>query len=168
VLFDGECGLCNGFGQFTIKNDPKRRLRFAPLRSRYAQALLESRGRGNLLPSGKDANSRAVDSLVAIDGPRVWTRSSAVLRIYSRLKGPWFALSVLLVCPGWLRDPVYDLVAANRRSGRLRPNTCRLLTAEEAAGFIEQRSTGGLPPMGGSTTSDGSAVRTRDVSSGWS
>jgi len=42
VLFDGVCNLCNGAVIFILRNDPKRRFRFAALQSPPGQALLQT------------------------------------------------------------------------------------------------------------------------------
>ena len=40
VYFDGVCNLCNGFVQFLLKNDKRRRLSFAALQSEAGKSML--------------------------------------------------------------------------------------------------------------------------------
>jgi predicted DCC family thiol-disulfide oxidoreductase YuxK len=40
ILFDGYCGLCNRFVDFIIKQDTKRKIKFASLQSNFGQSVL--------------------------------------------------------------------------------------------------------------------------------
>src|SRR5882762_5499318 len=71
ILFDGVCNLCNGFVQFVIARDPAARFRFAALQSESARRLL----------ARLDGLAGLPDSIVLVDRGRVYTRSSAALRI---------------------------------------------------------------------------------------
>src|SRR3954463_2071863 len=79
ILFDGVCNLCNGFVQFVIARDPAARFAFAPLQSNTAAKLLN---RHRL-------TTPLADSVVLVEGDRVFTRSSAALRIARGLGFPW-------------------------------------------------------------------------------
>jgi predicted DCC family thiol-disulfide oxidoreductase YuxK len=46
---------------------------------------------------------------------KMYDRSAAVLNIARHLRFPWPVLAVFLLVPQFLRDPVYDLVARNRK-----------------------------------------------------
>jgi predicted DCC family thiol-disulfide oxidoreductase YuxK len=67
-----------------------------------------------------------VDSVVLIDEKGVHTRSTAVLRILSRLGAPWAVGVVFLLVPRWIRDAVYDWVARNRYRWFGRRDSCLL------------------------------------------
>jgi predicted DCC family thiol-disulfide oxidoreductase YuxK len=126
ILFDGVCNLCNGFINFLIDHDPDEHFRFAPLQWDGARALLESCGT-------IDTDMR---SIVLVDDSGCYSRSSAVLRIFSRLSGPWRYLRFLRFFPAWLRDPVYDLVARNRYRWFGRRDVCRVPTPELLGRFL--------------------------------
>src|SRR3954454_19099033 len=79
ILFDGVCNLCNGFVQFVIERDPGARFRFASLQSRAAAALL----------NGHLARGPIPDSVVLVEGDRVFTQSTAALRVARGLGFPW-------------------------------------------------------------------------------
>src|SRR5206468_9923908 len=79
ILFDGVCNLCNGFVQFVIAHDPAGRFQFAALQSDSARRLL----------ARLDGFDRFPDSVVLVDGGRVYTRSSAALQIARGLGWPW-------------------------------------------------------------------------------
>ncbi len=104
ILFDGSCNLCNGSVRFIIANDPDARFRFASLQSPAAAAALA--------PFGRSAES--FESIVLIDGGRLFERSEAALRIAAELRSPWPLARALLAAPSSLRDAVYDAVARNR------------------------------------------------------
>ncbi len=70
--------------------------------------------------------SGKLGSIALIVGGEVHARSDAVLRIFWGLPFPWKALSVFLLVPRCLRDPVYSLVARTRYRLFGRRATCRL------------------------------------------
>ena len=104
VLFDGVCTLCNGLVTFVIARDSAGQFQFGALQSRGAARVLDLHGAVEPLP----------DSLVVIDDGRVFTRSTAALRIARRLPFPWPLACAFLAVPRPLRDRIYDLVARRR------------------------------------------------------
>jgi predicted DCC family thiol-disulfide oxidoreductase YuxK len=124
VLFDGVCNLCNGSVVFIIRRDPRGVFRFAPLQSPAAAALLGERV--GALP----------DSLVLIENGRVYTQSTAVLRVARRLRQPWPLVSALIVLPAPLRDWLYAWIARNRYRWFGRREVCMVPTPELQARFL--------------------------------
>jgi predicted DCC family thiol-disulfide oxidoreductase YuxK len=126
ILFDGVCNLCSAAVRFVIARDPDRRFRFASLQSDAAAARLQpfAAARSN------------IDSLVLIEGGRLFTRSAAALRIARRLRYPWPLLSVLTVVPRPIRDWVYDMVARRRYRWFGRTTTCWMPTPELQERFL--------------------------------
>ncbi len=104
VLFDGVCNLCNGAVQFLLAHDPTGELRFAALQSDAGRAILAW--------AGLTADPYA--TMVFLERGKVYTRSTAVLRIARHLRRPWRWLAAALVVPAPLRDWVYDRLARNR------------------------------------------------------
>jgi predicted DCC family thiol-disulfide oxidoreductase YuxK len=74
---------------------------------------------------------------VLMDGGRVYTRSSAALRIAGGLRFPWSLARVQIVVPRPLRDWVYDLVARHRYQWFGRQDVCMIPTPELRARFLE-------------------------------
>ncbi len=103
VLFDGICTFCNASVRFLYYRDPQANLHFANQDSETGRALLARHGVGEDL-----------DALVLIDGGKVYSRSTAALRMLKYLRFPWPLLTVLLLLPAFIRDPFYDLIARNR------------------------------------------------------
>ncbi|GAB5521541.1 MAG: thiol-disulfide oxidoreductase DCC family protein [Rhodothermales bacterium] len=126
VLFDGVCNLCNTSVNYIIDHDPEGYFKVASLQSESAQALLDDYH----LPADY------LDSLVLVEGGRVYTRSTAALRIARRLQGGVQVLAVLLAIPEPLRDIVYAWVARNRYRWFGQRDTCRLPTPELQSRFL--------------------------------
>ena len=104
VLYDGDCPLCQRVVRFARRQDRAGRLRFLPLQSPQARALLARHG----LPTDR------IDSVVLIEADRLALRSTAVLRLCRHLSMPWPLLAGALVLPRSLRDRCYDFVARRR------------------------------------------------------
>lgn len=125
ILFDGVCNLCNGWVNFVIDRDPAGRFHFAPLQSDRARDLLDSA----TYPGD-------FDSIVLLDGGRVFEKSDAVLRITSKLSWGWPLLSILRVIPRTVRDSVYDFVARHRYSWFGRTDACHVPTEDLQSRFL--------------------------------
>jgi len=104
VLFDGNCKLCNNVVKFICKNDSRKIFCFIPLDSGRATEYLD---RYNI----KNVNK---GSVLLIQDEKIYTKSNAVLNILKYLDGLWPLLYVFIIVPGFVRDPVYDIVAKYR------------------------------------------------------
>lgn len=131
VLFDGVCNFCNASVHFIIDRDPAQRFRFAALQSEAAAGLLRSRG---VAPPQGDP-----DSIVLVEGERVYQRSTAALRIARRLRFPWPLLYAFVAVPRPLRDLVYRFIARNRYRWFGRSEECRVPTPELRSRFLVER-----------------------------
>jgi predicted DCC family thiol-disulfide oxidoreductase YuxK len=125
-LFDGVCNLCNGFVQFVIERDPPGRFQFAALQSEAARRILAVHG----------APSPLADSVVLIEEGRVYTGSTAALRIARGLRFPWPLVGVLLAIPRPLRDGIYAGAARRRYRWFGRREHCMVPTAATRSRFI--------------------------------
>lgn len=126
ILFDGVCNLCNASIDFVLKRDKKDRFRVGALQQ----------GEGKQLLSRFEAPPEYLDSLVLIEGDRIYFRSTAALRIAKKLPGLWPLLYGLIVFPRPIRDSIYDWIGRNRYRWFGRKDTCRLPTSEEKAKFL--------------------------------
>ncbi len=129
VLFDGVCNLCNGWVSFLVDHDPGAVLRFGSLQSPQARELLER--------AGKAADAAALESVVLVEGTRVYERSAAALRAIGHLGGGWRLFELLLAIPTPVRDAVYRAIAASRYRLFGRRETCRVPAAAERERFID-------------------------------
>lgn len=124
VLFDGECAFCDRSIKWIMAHDRAARLRFSPRQSPAGQRLLAAHG---LPPQG-------VESMILVEGARISTHSTAVLRIARLLPFPWSIAAALLIVPKPMRDIGYKAVAKRRRSLAAQ---CSVPTAEERARILE-------------------------------
>ena len=125
ILFDGVCNLCNGSVRFVLARDRQRRFRFASLQSAAAAQLLAGRPPGAI-----------GDSIVLVEGERIYQQSTAVLRILRGLGAGWRLLYALIVVPRPLRDAVYRWVARNRYRWFGRTEACAVPRPEDRDRFL--------------------------------
>ena len=104
VLFDGVCNYCNSMVNFLIRQDKKQILRFAALQSESGQKLLKQYN----LPQDK------FESVILIDKGKVFTSSTAGLKMYAKLPWYWQWMQVFWIVPKSIRDAVYNYIAQNR------------------------------------------------------
>jgi predicted DCC family thiol-disulfide oxidoreductase YuxK len=131
ILFDGVCNLCNGFVQFVIRHDATGSFRFAALQSAAGQALLAAHGQQTLTSGAVDP-----DSVVLVENGRVYTHSTAVLRIAGHLGGIWRVAMVGWLLPRPWRDGLYGYVARHRYQWFGRQESCWLPTPALRARFL--------------------------------
>ena len=129
VLFDGVCNLCNGSVLFIIKRDRPARFRFAALQSEAAAAALKT-----IDPSLNVGG--LPDSMVLIEDGRLFTRSTAALRVARGLRFPWPLMYGFIIVPPFLRNWMYDIIARHRYRWFGRRETCMIPTPELAARFL--------------------------------
>ncbi len=123
ILYDGECGFCQFWVQFILKRDPKAYFVFAPLQAPWTQAL-----------HGKTPISE-FDTVILYEENQLFLKSSAVLRIISKLKFPWNLLKIFFVFPICIENFIYDEIAKRRKllSVYLK---CPILNNEERKRFL--------------------------------
>jgi predicted DCC family thiol-disulfide oxidoreductase YuxK len=131
ILFDGVCNLCNGFVQFVIRHDAAGYFRFAALQSATGQALLAAHGQQDLASGATDP-----DSVIVVEGGRVYTHSTAVLRIAGHLGGVWRLAAVGWLLPRTWRDALYRYVARHRYRWFGRQESCLLPTPALRGRFL--------------------------------
>ena len=104
IVFDALCVLCSTNAQFILTHDKRGHFRLASMQGDVGAALFERFG---IDPSDPD-------TIIVVDGDKVWRNSDAVLAIYSGLGWPWRAAAIVKLVPRFIRDPIYSLVARNR------------------------------------------------------
>jgi predicted DCC family thiol-disulfide oxidoreductase YuxK len=126
ILFDGVCNFCNRSVNWIIRRDKRGYFRFAALQSQAGAALQERYG---LDPS-------ALDTLVLVEDGRVYTKSTAALRIVRRVRSRWRALSVLMTVPRPVRDFGYDWFARRRYRWFGKREECMVPSAKVRERFL--------------------------------
>lgn len=125
VFYDGECGFCNYWVQFILKNDHKDQFMFASLQSDFGQEFLLERGLEN----------KVFNTLYLWKPTSFYlTKSEAALKIAKILGGKFALLNIANVFPKTLTDFVYDKVADNRQ--KLAAEKCFVPNEKERAKFL--------------------------------
>ncbi|MEI6817201.1 MAG: thiol-disulfide oxidoreductase DCC family protein [Bacteroidota bacterium] len=114
ILFDGVCNYCNRVVNFIIEHDKNSRFVFAPLQSEAGQKILKNLGLRNI----------QIDTLILLEGDKIYSHSTAALRIFRQLPAPINWLYVGIVFPRFLRDAVYKIIAKNRHRILGKRNEC--------------------------------------------
>lgn len=125
VLYDGACGFCHFWVRFALRRDPRGRLRFAPQQGQWAEAHRELLR----LPP-------VPVSVLFFEAGRVYTESTATLRLVRWLRWPWPLLGVLGLVPRPLRDVAYRWVARHRFRFGARIDACLLPDPARRARFL--------------------------------
>ena len=103
VLFDGVCNFCDRTVRFILDNDHNQHFQFASQQSDTGQQLLKQFNAPN-------DNS----TIVLIENDKVYTQSTAILRIIRKLKSPWSCLYGFILVPRPLREVAYRLFTRRR------------------------------------------------------
>ncbi len=127
ILFDGVCNLCNGFVNFVIDRDHQARFQFGSLQSAAGQALLKS----------YTFESAALTTVILIEDDKLYSESTAVLKILRGLGGGWKVFYILMVIPKFIRDFFYNLVSRHRYYLFGKREYCRIPTPDLLNRFIE-------------------------------
>lgn len=126
ILFDGVCNFCNGTVHFLLQQDKKRVFRFAALQSEAGQKLLTQ----YQLPTG------SFDTFLLLDKGKVYKRSTAALRVGSKLPWYWKWTQVFWIVPKFLRDGIYQIIARNRYHWFGKKEACMIPTPEMRSRFL--------------------------------
>jgi len=128
ILFDGVCNLCNNAINFIIEHDKKDVFRFASLQSNLGKKMVSERG----------IDPEVLDSIILIEpGVAYYEKSTAALKIAKDLSGGYSLLSYFSFLPNFIRDGVYDIVAANRYSWFGKKESCMIPTPELKGKFLD-------------------------------
>jgi predicted DCC family thiol-disulfide oxidoreductase YuxK len=137
VLFDGVCNFCNGSVNFMIARDKKRYFKFAPLQSEKGSEIAENYGLTNSGGTLTEGNGQTpVDSIILIEDGKIYTHSSAALRIAKNLGGAWPILYSLILVPRAVRDLLYKWFAGNRYRMFGRRDACLIPSPEMRSRFL--------------------------------
>ncbi|MBU1101051.1 MAG: DUF393 domain-containing protein [Bacteroidetes bacterium] len=103
LFYDDICKTCIFSIRFLIRIDKKQKLRFSPINSSTFRQTVNI-NQQDILP----------DSVILINNGIIFTKSEAVLEIFSILGGFWKLCLIFRLLPRCFRDKGYDLVAKNR------------------------------------------------------
>lgn len=128
VLFDGICNLCNASVVFILQRERRPEFKFTSIQSEAGRSLLTWCG----LPP------HYAEAVILIDNGKVYTGSTAALKIGQTLKFPWSFFAALgLAVPKVLRDWVYNHIAKHRYAWFGKRDVCMLPSQEMRSRFME-------------------------------
>lgn len=122
VVFDAMCVLCSANAQFILKHDRSRRFRLASMQNEFGASLYRRFGIDPADP----------ESIIVVDGQKLYRDSDAVLAIYYGLGGFWRLAALGKLVPHFIRDPLYRWVARNRYRLFGRRESCWIPSPEQA------------------------------------
>jgi len=126
VLFDGVCNLCSSSVQFILKKDKKNQFLFGSLQGQTGQEYLKKFN----LPADN------FNSFILVENDKLYTRSTAALRVLKHLGGGWSFWYALMIVPKFIRDAIYNWIAKNRYAWFGKKEECWLPKPELKAKFL--------------------------------
>lgn len=127
VVFDAQCLLCDGWVRFLLRHDRRGALRFASIQGANGRALL---ARAGLQVDG-------LQTLLLVDGDRIWQQTAAILRVLHVLGWPWRLAWAAWLVPAPLRDALYRVLARHRYRWFGRSEACLMPPADHARRFLD-------------------------------
>ena len=126
ILFDGVCNWCNAWVDLTIDHDPHGKFKFGTLQSEQAQQILKVLQ----LPT------EDFETFLLLEHGRIYTKSTAALRIVKHLSGFWPLFYLGIMIPRPLRDALYDYIARHRYKWMGKAEACRVPTPADHDRFV--------------------------------
>ena len=128
ILFDGVCNLCNSSVLYVIKRDKKNKFMFAPLQSDVGKHIIEK----------FNIDTSQVDSIILYDPEKevIHYKSTAALKVASKLGFPTNILSIFIIIPNVIRNWVYDFIAKHRYTWYGKKDACMIPTPELKSKFL--------------------------------
>lgn len=125
IIYDGVCGVCNKTIQFILNNKPNENIRFVAFQSPIAQNLLE-----------KKKVALDLSSIILIENEKIYSKSTAVLKIMHLLQTPYRFLYYFIIIPKFIRNTIYSKIAKYRYLILGKTEQCRILTSQEKQWFL--------------------------------
>lgn len=130
ILFDGVCNFCNSAVNFVIKRDKNSILKFTTLQSGIAHQML----------AHQNIPTNDLSSFVFIENEKIYTRSTAALRVCKYLTGLWPLMYGFIIVPKFIRDGIYNWIAKNRYRWFGKKEECMIPTPQIKAKFLNELS----------------------------
>lgn len=126
LLFDGICNFCNGWVNFIIRKDKKKKFRFASIQSESGKKLLKQY---ELPENGETA--------VLIYNGKAHIKSTAGIHVLYHLGGLYSLWFAFIIFPAYVRDFYYDIIAKNRYKWWGKMDSCMIPTQEIKERFLQ-------------------------------
>jgi predicted DCC family thiol-disulfide oxidoreductase YuxK len=127
ILFDGICNFCNSTINFIIQRDKNKLIRFAPLQSEAGRQLL----------AAFNLSTTEFHSFIYIENGKVFTESTAALRVCKKLTALWPLLYGFIIVPKFIRNGIYKWIAKNRYKWFGQKDQCMIPSPEIRNRFLQ-------------------------------
>jgi predicted DCC family thiol-disulfide oxidoreductase YuxK len=77
-----------------------------------------------------------IDTIVLIENNKIYTQSTAALRIARKLNRLYFLLYIFILIPPFIRNPIYRFIARNRYKWFGKKNSCMMPEPELKNRFL--------------------------------
>lgn len=125
LVYDGSCGFCSRSVQFILRHEGRHDLLFVPrdselgIRLRRAYAV------------------ESIQSMLWIESGRVLTEAGAAIAAANYLGGwPSRLAALASLCPSFILNTLYRLIARNRHRLSSKKASCALLAPEQRNRFV--------------------------------
>ncbi|HXJ99311.1 MAG TPA: thiol-disulfide oxidoreductase DCC family protein [Gelidibacter sp.] len=127
ILFDGVCNLCDASVQYVIKHDKNDVFRYTALQSEVGQFIIKK----------FNVDTSKTDSILLYSPENtIFYKSTAALKIASKLGFPRNLMAIFLIVPTFIRNFVYDFIAKNRYKWYGKKEECMIPTPELKSKFL--------------------------------
>lgn len=126
LFFDGVCNFCNSTVNFIIRHDKKEHFLFAPLQSNKGREVLH-------YMNPKDGS---LESVILFYKGRIYEKSDAALQVFRILGGLWSVFLAGYIIPRFIRDGIYNYIAAHRYKWFGKRDTCMVPAPSVRARFL--------------------------------
>lgn len=127
ILFDGVCNLCEASVQYVIRHDKGDVFRYTALQSEVGQKII----------SEFNIDRSKMDSILLYSPEKgISYKSTAALKIASKLGFPRNLMSIFLIVPTFMRNWVYDYIAKNRYRWYGKKDECMIPTPKLKSKFL--------------------------------
>jgi predicted DCC family thiol-disulfide oxidoreductase YuxK len=125
IVFDGVCNFCNRIIQLIIRHDPTAQIHFAAQQSEVGEKLIKDL-----------AIKESSNSVLFVKDGLVYYQSDAVIEIAKLLTGWPSLFRYTIIVPRFIRNYIYQLVAANRYRLFGKQAQCMVPKEEEKGRFL--------------------------------
>ncbi len=127
VFYDGDCGFCNYWVQWILKNDTHDQFLFSALQSEFGQEFLKERG----------LKTNNFNTIYLWKPEKFYLiKSQAIFKIAKILGGKYKMLSYCNILPKSISDLIYDEISKRRM--KFAAQKCFVPTSEEKTKFISE------------------------------
>ena len=127
ILFDGVCNLCDASVQYIINHDKNDVFIYAALQSEAGRELIQK----------FNIDTQKIDSILLYSEEKgISYKSTAALKIASKLGFPRNLMTTFLIIPPFIRNWVYDYIAKNRYKWYGQKEECMIPTPELKSKFL--------------------------------